>query len=73
MERLVLTLVSTDSNKPKFFSAQLSVNVVAVAVIEHDADADAHDATYSTAANFEYAATFATFCYICNICYFCYF
>ena len=43
-------------NKPKFFRAQLNVNVVNVAVIDSDADAD--DATDSTAATF---ATFVTF------------
>ena len=42
-------------NKPKFFGAQLSVSVAAVAVIDTDAD-DATDFTD------------ATFCYFCYLC-----
>ena len=45
-------------NKPKFIGAQLSVNVVALAVIDTDADVDADVATDSTIAAF---ATFDTF------------
>ena len=48
-------------NKAKSISAQLSVNVVAAAVIDTDADVDTDDATDSTVADFAFAATFATF------------
>ena len=44
-------------NKPKFIRAQLSLNVVAVSVIDTDADADANNSTDYTAAT---AATFAS-------------
>ena len=53
-----------DINKPKFFGAQLSVNVVALAVIDTDADVDADFATYSTIAafaTFDTVATLASF------------
>ena len=51
-------------NKPKFISAQLSVNVVALAVIDTDADVDADVATDSTIAafaTFDTVATLASF------------
>ena len=48
-------------NKAKSIGAQLSVNVVAAAVIDTDADVDTDDATDSTVADFAFAATFATF------------
>ena len=51
----------TISNKAKSISAQLSVNVVAAAVIDTDADVDTDDATDSTVADFAFAATFTNF------------
>ena len=51
-------------NKPKFIGAQLSVNVVALAVIDTDADVDADVATDSTIAafaTFDTVATLASF------------
>ena len=45
-------------NKPKFIGAQLSVNIVAVAVIDTDIEAD--DATNYNAATFASAPSFAT-------------
>ena len=49
------------SNKAKSIGAQLSVNVVAAAVIDTDADVDTDDATDSTVADFAFAATFTNF------------
>ena len=48
-------------NKAKSIGAQLSVNVVAAAVIDTDADVDTDDATDSTVADFAFAATFTNF------------
>ena len=50
-----------NKNKAKSIGAQLSVNVIAAAVIDTDADVDTDDATDSTVADFEFAATFTNF------------
>ena len=48
-------------NKAKSIGAQLSVNVVAAAVIDTVADVDTDDGTDSTVSDFAFAATFTNF------------